>query len=290
MNVYWPGTEPSDYVPPKPNTASSGLRSTSEYGMRTNPGTGAYTLHAGIDLIGVKDGINHSAVDGTVSRAEWYGGYGNCVDVKASNGDIFRYAHNKSFKVKKGQKVSAKQALAVWDSTGNSTGTHTHFEIHPGGGDAINPRDYMKAHPPADGGNMSTLATLNTKYTPGQVVTETDEYLFINTAHDVSITKGPLTAVWGDLHFTFEVLTPPSRDDSTFQVRPVIATYIDGKVTDEFSLGVQEFMYTSGKTAGFVPAPVYPLAKDRRLRFRAHTYDGASIRITEARFLGAQVK
>ncbi|QDH93094.1 endolysin [Microbacterium phage Margaery] len=124
-----------------PNGGVSTPRVTSEFGMRVNPVTGVYTLHAGIDLIGWS--IIKAPADGVVTFAGYNGGAGNEVRIKRPNGDVFRLMHNKELWVRAGQSVSVGQDIAVMGTTGNSTGVHCHFETHPGGGAAINPRTYM---------------------------------------------------------------------------------------------------------------------------------------------------
>lgn len=155
MTVYWPNGSRSDVVPPRPGVASSGFRASSEYGMRVNPVDGGYRLHAGIDLIGWTTIL--SPVDGRVTFAGWNGGYGNLVEITADNGDRFRMAHNRSINVVYGQRVKARQAVAIMGTTGNSTGVHCHFEVYPKGSATINPRDYMARQPvPGPSGGGST--------------------------------------------------------------------------------------------------------------------------------------
>lgn len=108
---------------------------TSNFGMRTNPVTGVYKLHAGIDIAapGVRNTPAVAARAGTVIYAGYVNGYGNVVVVDHGGGFETRYAHLNSFSVSSGQNVGIGQALGAIGSTGNSTGDHLHYEIRMNG-------------------------------------------------------------------------------------------------------------------------------------------------------------
>jgi len=117
---------------------------TSEYGPRTAPLTGASTFHRGIDVAGFP--VNKSPVGGVVTFAGYGGSGGLMVVIRAGNGDTFMLAHNARLMVSQGQRVLAGQDVGVQGMTGVASGVHCHFEIRPGGGATVNPRDYMAAH------------------------------------------------------------------------------------------------------------------------------------------------
>lgn len=100
-------------------------------------------LHAGIDF-GASTGTPIYASDGgTVTRASYFSGYGLCVDVEHNDGTFTRYGHCSAVYVSVGDKVAQGEKIAAVGSTGNSTGPHLHFEIHPNGGDAVDPYPYL---------------------------------------------------------------------------------------------------------------------------------------------------
>lgn len=128
-------------MPVWPNGSSTIPRVTSEFNpSRRNPVTGIVQPHQGIDLVGWS--TVRSPVAGTIIFAGYNGGYGNLVKVRAANGDVFWLAHNRSF-LKRSGSVKQGEAVAIMGTTGNSTGVHCHYETHPKGGKAINPRTYM---------------------------------------------------------------------------------------------------------------------------------------------------
>ena len=105
-------------------------------------------MHKGIDIAGPVGTPINAAADGIVISAGWSSsGYGNLVEVKHSDGTTTRYAHNSRISVISGQTVRQGQQIAAMGSTGQSTGSHLHFEIRPTGGSAVNPI----AHLPANG-------------------------------------------------------------------------------------------------------------------------------------------
>lgn len=100
---------------------------TSGYGYRWG------ALHAGIDISGVKDKTIMASDAGTVSFAGSKKSFGNLVIIDHGDGYETYYAHLSSISVKKGDKVGQGQKVGVMGSTGNSTGTHLHFEIRING-------------------------------------------------------------------------------------------------------------------------------------------------------------
>ncbi|WP_426349632.1 murein hydrolase activator EnvC family protein [Alloiococcus sp. CFN-8] len=108
-------------------------RVSSEYGYRTNPVSGIYKLHAGIDIAASSGSSVYATRGGTVAYSGWMGGYGNVVIINHGNGVQSLYAHNSALKVSSGQKVSQGQLISLVGSTGNSTGPHLHFEIRVNG-------------------------------------------------------------------------------------------------------------------------------------------------------------
>ena len=99
----------------------------------------SYAGHTGVDVnIGVT-GKNVVAVkSGTVITSTAiknsdgsYRSYGEYVMINHGDGTITLYAHMLagSRKVTAGQKVSQGQVIGIVGSTGNSTGTHLHFEV-----------------------------------------------------------------------------------------------------------------------------------------------------------------
>ncbi|MCX4193436.1 M23 family metallopeptidase [Methylophaga sp. OBS1] len=113
------------------------------YGYRIDPFNGKKTFHDGLD-IAAKSGSDVMAVaDGIVTWVGERGGYGGLVEVDHGNGYVTRYAHNKTIKVKKGDRVSKGETLALMGSTGRSTGPHVHFEVLRDG-QHVNPYNFIK--------------------------------------------------------------------------------------------------------------------------------------------------
>jgi murein DD-endopeptidase MepM/ murein hydrolase activator NlpD len=100
--------------------------------------------HKGIDIAAPIGTPVVSAAAGKVAFAGWNdGGYGYVVEVEHVDGTMTRYAHNDRILVKEGQAVNQGQQLSEMGSTGHSTGPHLHFEVHPRGGEAVNPMAFL---------------------------------------------------------------------------------------------------------------------------------------------------
>jgi murein DD-endopeptidase MepM/ murein hydrolase activator NlpD len=104
-------------------------------------------MHKGIDIAGPVGTPINAAADGIVIAAGWNsGGYGNLVEVRHSDGTTTRYGHNSRLSVSVGQIVRQGQQVAAMGSTGNSTGSHLHFEIRHSGGGAVNPISHLPSN------------------------------------------------------------------------------------------------------------------------------------------------
>ncbi len=111
--------------------------------------------HTGVDIDcngqanGTSTNDNYAAADGVVTFAGprfvgLRGGYGNLVIIDHGNGLSTRYGHNYSLYVKTGQTVTAGTPIGRCGSTGNSTGTHLHFEVINSSGRYLNPLEYIR--------------------------------------------------------------------------------------------------------------------------------------------------
>ncbi len=101
--------------------------------------------HPGIDMSNRAGPAVVASDGGTVIVAGWPDnyGYGNRVVVDHGNGYQSLYAHLSNIYVSNGQRISRGQTVGQMGSTGRSTGTHLHFEIHYKG-IAVNPLAILK--------------------------------------------------------------------------------------------------------------------------------------------------
>jgi murein DD-endopeptidase MepM/ murein hydrolase activator NlpD len=99
--------------------------------------------HQGIDITAPTGTDVFASMDGTISFSGWDGAYGYLVIIDHGNELKTYYAHNSKLLVKAGQSVSAGDHIADVGSTGNSTGSHCHFEVRENG-TPVNPYNYLK--------------------------------------------------------------------------------------------------------------------------------------------------
>lgn len=106
-------------------------RITSNSGVR-DIGAGA-EVHYGLDIANAEGTPIVAAADGVVFRASPLSTYGNVIMITHSiNGQTYTtvYAHLSGYKVHVGQSVKKGQLIGYMGSTGRSTGSHLHFEMH----------------------------------------------------------------------------------------------------------------------------------------------------------------
>lgn len=136
-----------------------GYRITSPYGPRRDPfGSGKTEFHKGIDLVKSHRSPIFSFVPGKVKHAKMgvsgsgFGGYGIVVAVKDKAGYLHVYAHLDSASVIVGQSVAAGQEIGKQGTTGQSTGSHLHYEVRKmykpsyGYGTHVDPTEYLKLY------------------------------------------------------------------------------------------------------------------------------------------------
>ena len=112
-------------------TPINGARLSSPFGMRKHPITGFNKMHQGTDFAAPTGTPIMASGSGTIIRAKWCGGGGNCIQIKHNSTYETIYAHMKSFAkgMKVGKKVKQGQIIGYVGSTGMSTGPHLHYEV-----------------------------------------------------------------------------------------------------------------------------------------------------------------
>ncbi len=121
---------------PAPGYISSG------YGGRSDPFGRGRSHHLGIDIDANSGDPVTAAAEGVVSFSGVRSGYGNVVEIDHGNGYTTLYAHNSRNLVRVGDVIRVGQLIAKVGSTGRSTGSHLHFEVHVNGR-PVNPRQYL---------------------------------------------------------------------------------------------------------------------------------------------------
>ena len=91
--------------------------------------------HNGIDIAAPIGTPIYAAAEGTVLISKgsgWNGGYGDYIVIKHSNGTQTLYGHMSATLISAGAHVSKGQQIGKMGSTGQSTGSHLHFEVRGG--------------------------------------------------------------------------------------------------------------------------------------------------------------
>ncbi len=106
------------------------------------PRSGGRT-HEGVDMIAPRGTTIVAVVSGSVQFKQNSLG-GNAVWLTGSDGNKYYYGHLSSFEGSS-RSVSRGEVIGYVGATGNANGVnHLHFEVHPGGGAAVNPTPYVR--------------------------------------------------------------------------------------------------------------------------------------------------
>lgn len=106
--------------------------------------------HYGIDIVGLSDKNIYSTVNGVVVDSRWQNdadhsaGYGQLVRILDNDtGLYFIFGHLSQRSVSEGDSVTKGQKIGVEGSTGNSTGSHLHYQVSEGWNEGTqNPANY----------------------------------------------------------------------------------------------------------------------------------------------------
>jgi len=103
--------------------------------------------HIGVDITAATGKALYAVVDGVISQVTVGGSLsGNALRLTRADGTYFYYAHMDSFAtgIALGTPVHAGQVIGFVGATGNAGGPHLHFEVHPFGGEAVDPYPVVK--------------------------------------------------------------------------------------------------------------------------------------------------
>lgn len=102
----------------------------SMFGYRSNPFGGRSTeFHKGLDIKGETGDPIQCTASGTITMAEYDGGYGNSIVINHHNGLTTKFGHMSRLNAKVGDEVKAGDVIGFVGSTGRSTGPHLHYEV-----------------------------------------------------------------------------------------------------------------------------------------------------------------
>jgi murein DD-endopeptidase MepM/ murein hydrolase activator NlpD len=131
-------------VAPLGTTVGVPYRLTSGFGVRSDPFTGRYASHEGLDFAAYRGAPIISAAPGVVTVAERRNAYGNVVEIDHGFGFRTRYAHLDRISVQVGAEVGMGTVVGAMGSTGRSTGPHLHYEVWFRG-KTYDPINFLKA-------------------------------------------------------------------------------------------------------------------------------------------------
>jgi murein DD-endopeptidase MepM/ murein hydrolase activator NlpD len=103
-------------------------------------------FHTGLDFAAPTGTPIMAVAGGTITDTGYSGAYGNRTVETLADGTELWYCHQNEFGTSVGATVSPGQVIGYIGSTGNVTGPHLHLEVHPGGGDPVDPFTALEVH------------------------------------------------------------------------------------------------------------------------------------------------
>ena len=116
---------------------------TGSFGERIDPFNGEGSFHSGVDISASVGSSVIAPADGTVTFADFLGGYGRAVVVDHGHGITTRYGHLSSFAVAAGQFIHRGDTIGYVGLSGRSTGPHLHYEVRINE-TPVNPHKYLR--------------------------------------------------------------------------------------------------------------------------------------------------
>jgi murein DD-endopeptidase MepM/ murein hydrolase activator NlpD len=104
------------------------------------------STHTGLDFAAPEGTEIRSIGPGVVTEAAYDGAFGNKTVVRLDDGTVLWYCHQSEIGVDVGQRLAPGDLVGYVGSTGNVTGPHLHLEVHPGGGDPVDPETWLPEH------------------------------------------------------------------------------------------------------------------------------------------------
>jgi murein DD-endopeptidase MepM/ murein hydrolase activator NlpD len=102
------------------------------------------TVHTGLDFAAPSGTPIRSIGPGRVLSTGYDGSFGNKTVVRLADGTELWFCHQSVVSVQPGERVHAGQVIGAIGSTGNVTGPHLHLEVHPHGGEPVDPLTWLR--------------------------------------------------------------------------------------------------------------------------------------------------
>ena len=133
--------------PPPPANAGSGIvcpvRGSYAFADTWGAPRSGGRRHEGVDMMAAR-GVPLVAVESGYAQFKTTRLGGNSVWINGNSGTRYFYAHLSAWEGSS-RNVSQGEVIGYVGATGNTTANHLHFEVHPGGGRAVNPYPYVRA-------------------------------------------------------------------------------------------------------------------------------------------------